>query len=293
MLGMAQDQGKSTITLPSSAAILKALDRTVDSANRRRLKNSLQYWCALSILFNCWHQDGKTLPPPIQSLSNNGRQFRIKLRPEWCELNDGYFATLYLPLPNSAAAQNVVLALSASAPKLTTTDAGVRVDIKNARGIRSFCRKVGLNHSTRVRELRNALQASSHWFTAQKLLLMYEWEPPHIRFAFGELRDGALKKGTRAKPKVPGRNRTIARMKRIARMERQRESRTIIAPAPTRDRAQQTTPATVDATSTRIAKMRASTDDGRGRYVDMWKLPDGTYAELHEVPVKWLPLLER
>ena len=105
VLGMAQDRGKRTVALPSSGAILKALGRGVDSGNRRLLKTALQYWNALSIWFDCWHQKGKkkrvtkTLPPPIQSLADDGRQLKVTIREEWLALNEGYFTTLHLPLP--------------------------------------------------------------------------------------------------------------------------------------------------------------------------------------------------
>jgi hypothetical protein len=313
LLAMAQEQGRHTITLRSSAAILQELGLGADTYNRRRLYHSLRYWSTIAIRYTCWYvgKEGgnkvyvkKVLPAPIQSLADNGRQ--VKLRQEWLTLNKGYFAPLPLPLPHNAAAQNVVLAVATSLKSIRNTEEGSRVAIApHPRRIGSFHQKVGLDQSSRTRELRHALDACSSWYAKQGLFLVYEWKPPLIRFALGESERGALGKGTRAKPKLPGGRVTryrrealpdaalSARDKSVRVAKRARQATTATAgatriPKPDANASKSDANASPKPGAAPIPKVRLTKEDG---WADGWgPFPDKEYYERHEIPEKWSSL---
>jgi hypothetical protein len=165
LLGEARRIDKATIVLASDAAMLAVLGLGADTRNRRRLHHSLRYWSMLAIRYKCWYasREGtitKTLPAPIQALDGN----QITLHPDWLwgARNKGYWARVRLPLPQMAAAQNLVLRLVKGASEFP-----VSTPFTLTEKLRTFCRKIGLSHEYRVRQLQAITKpggAAHAWF---------------------------------------------------------------------------------------------------------------------------------
>jgi hypothetical protein len=269
LLGEAQDRESDTIAFSSSAVMLKALNATVDCRNRRRLKSSLQYLHSVSIRYECWHEVGKdkritkTLPPLIETLHPNGRQ--ATLRKEWLDINKLYFQKVCLPLPANAAGQNLVLALIVSRDSHAVVDVGTMGAFKFTRKVRTICRKIGLNHSARNRELTNIIDRHARsYFKGQRLELAPIWDEPNITFYFAATKL-SVDDDARAAP--------IAR-----KQPKQRAQGSII-----RKRPKQKVQEEREAQPKRPVKVRAFTEQGRS--YQAWQLPNGDVVD--ELPREW------
>jgi hypothetical protein len=107
------------------------------------------------------------LPPPLKSFAfaERGGRVELKLDPAWRELQcGGYIQKVPLPLPRTAAAQNVVLLLLVSAVNDTSSDGA---EITFRRKLRRFCHALGLDHRRRNRVLEHALASACAWFKQQ------------------------------------------------------------------------------------------------------------------------------
>lgn len=171
LLGEVRKQGQTTITLPSRGAILEQLGLGYDSANLQRLNEALELWRCISIRYERYYAASRKrpgaffkgrpivrrFPPPISSREGPG----FTIHPDWCDEQTKYVERVMLPLPMSAAAQNIVLCTHVTIrPDTELHDAGT------PRWIRRFCRKVGLDHNNRSRLLDHALEIATRYFEA-------------------------------------------------------------------------------------------------------------------------------
>jgi hypothetical protein len=168
LLAQATVTGNATVAI-RPANVLRAMDLSVQSGNRARLADALRYWTSAQVTWQRWHYVGnqkpapKSLPPPIRSL----RKHAVTLDKEWRQLAEqGYFVKLTLPLPTHAAAQNAILV--------------IKTGIYPGE-VSSFCRKIGINHSTRTRQLVVALKLAQDYFTANGGALEWEIENGKLR----------------------------------------------------------------------------------------------------------------
>lgn len=169
LLREAQNEGK--VSIASRSALLGKLGLGRDSANRRRLNQSLQYWGAVTICHSNWREARepwtdkggrnilKVLPPPIEAMSGK-RRLLISISSKWRQLATRYFERVPLPLPTHAAAQNLVLCLLTSHEWLDRI--GDQDDPKYLyrRHIARLCQKIGITH----RHWSSALGVAKAWF---------------------------------------------------------------------------------------------------------------------------------
>jgi hypothetical protein len=166
--------------------MLHALGVVVNARERKRLHDALAYWAALTLCHSSWHlakRDGhvrKILPPAVESFEIIGRRIKVKLSQAWTTLHlKGYFARVPLPLPDHAAAQNIVLLMATRMKQhLSFVHDGKEVSgegWKYSPGLLNLCTKVGLAHSSRRHVLRRLTiyEGPLHkWYASHGLMLV-------------------------------------------------------------------------------------------------------------------------
>ena len=182
LLAEARKQKSAVIVFASNCEMLRMLGLTESSAHIKKLKAALDFWRTALVVFEKYHVAGKptnrrwerdaannrpryvadyrqprkckkTFPPVIKMFRRMYGGVRLGIDKLWLdEMTSKYVAKVYLPLPNNAAAQNAILALLA----FSTNREPVR--------LRRFCRKIGLNHSTRTTVLRRVLEIAQVYF---------------------------------------------------------------------------------------------------------------------------------
>lgn len=196
LLGEVARQRKRTITL-SRSAILRAIGLGADTANLRRVRAALQLWSQLSICFNWWHAQGKnmkrTLPPPIGALDISRAQVTITVHKDWRD-NDGYIERIALPLPMNAAAQNIALCTSVQFGSTRTVQS-----LGKWRSLTKFCRKIGLQHSTKHSSLQHALPIAEEYYERFGGYLSHRIEGGRINF---EVKKPRKKPDAKARPQT-------------------------------------------------------------------------------------------
>ena len=163
----------------SRSEFIEALGLATDNIrrHRRRLDQALRLWSSLSIRYRHWYQAvsarrqwkhgvrgkhvRKTLPPPLKLIGSPALVVEVDRR--WCELWLRYYRPVALPLPMNAPAQNLVL--------LILTSAECDKDVKFSRPIRTWCRAIGLNHSTRNEVFDHAVRLAQDWFAKHGIRL--------------------------------------------------------------------------------------------------------------------------
>src|ERR1700722_9533074 len=167
VLARAEQMERRQINFSSHSAMLRALKVGIDGNTRRHLHDALRYWQELTIRYEgCWYDVGtgeritRQLPPPLQSVSKQGHRVDIVLDAEWFALRRRYWKEVPLPLPSSAAAQNLVLLLACWREPFATAGDGeepLRGYRTEARTVETDCRKIGLTHSARRAQFRRLL----------------------------------------------------------------------------------------------------------------------------------------
>ena len=127
----------------------------------------------------------KKLAPPLRLDLGSARRVRVHISQDWSQDWQGqqqnkYYEKLPLPLPRTAAAQNLVLCVSASKMQLDPED----FDSWHTgpRSVRSLTRKLGVNHSTRNLVLQNALDEADAWFRQHGGMLVHAIKHGRINF---------------------------------------------------------------------------------------------------------------
>ena len=125
------------------------------------------------------------LAPPLRLDLGSARRVRVHISQDWSQDWQGqqqnkYYEKLPLPLPRTAAAQNLVLCVSASKMRLDPED----FDSWHTgpRSVRSLTRKLGVNHSTRNLVLQNALDEAEAWFRQHGGMLVHAIKHGRINF---------------------------------------------------------------------------------------------------------------
>jgi hypothetical protein len=196
----AQRSGK--ISFKSLNAIARKMGLSAHPKNRRRVRESLALWAALRVRFKNYYVAGdrqenieggnvdKTFPPPITALNIDRDRITATIIDDWC-YHTKYRKRVELPLPMSAAAQNIVLCT------LTARDHGFYL-----RTIRNFCRKIGLNHGMRRQSLDHALREAGQYYSFYDGELSHYFRDGGIEFVIDQLhtRKKAKKQTPPAKP---------------------------------------------------------------------------------------------
>ena len=165
----ANRQDRAEIAFPNRVKFLSKLKLAPTSFNRRRLDEALDYWATITVQFyKCWYdaarqrQASRDFAPPIQKLSPaRSRPFVVQLSTAWRQiLRGGYFEIVPLPLPADAVTQNLVLT------SLVSHTRAVSGKYENSfqRQLRSYCRKIGLDHNNRRQRLERAIAAAQQWY---------------------------------------------------------------------------------------------------------------------------------
>jgi hypothetical protein len=204
----------------SRAEVLATLGiSTINSRERRRLAASLEYWAAISIHFPRWYAGAKQgyhiknlLPPPIRRITSKNGETQITLAGQWTGLIRRRFVNVPLPLPQQAAAQNLVLWLLvayAEPSKLNPLDEEQTV---NWRQVPELRLSIGLL-DRRVSRFSHAIQLARNWFEHHRGTLSSVIEDGRIRFYF-------------RRPKKPGlRYQTVEEGELIREEERRKKRR--------------------------------------------------------------------
>jgi hypothetical protein len=232
LLAEARKQDGGKIDLPSLTAIVSKMGLGADASNLRRVRTSLTLWSTISIRFRNYYAArwrrpdtkkgvggtnvDRKFPPPINSLKIGRGQIRVSIHEDWREYHKKYFERVPLPLPMPAAAQNVVLCTIVS------------MATGNQRSVRKFCRKIGLNHTTRRRVLRNALQIAEQYYERNGGALSHVIEQKRIQFWIAKPDNELAAQVPLAQSEIHSANRTkkiervrlIKRTKRIELVER-------------------------------------------------------------------------
>lgn len=159
LLAEARDTGKVVISVPSYSQFLQQLDTIVDSYNRRRLKEALEYWSSVDLVFAKWRLGKsyieKRIQPPVRWFKSSEHKIEIKIDLAFIELSDGgFFRDVPLPLPNDEAAQNLILLVRAYDDYLYRTSR-----------VREIRHKMGIaNHGRRNEVLDHAIKKADAWF---------------------------------------------------------------------------------------------------------------------------------
>jgi hypothetical protein len=260
LLAEAARHKSASVSLLSYAAILKALGYSTTPRNRQRLKSAVALWSKLSIRFHKWWWAGKSsvavkrkkfvpgpyrqggnaprlLPPPISKVEGSV----IKLHQDWVNDHAKYRIKVFLSLPRTASAQNVVLCALASA---ATGCEGATY----RRRLRRFCRKIGVEHRTRNRILKKAFEDAGEYFERNGWVFVPITEDDRIWFFLKSLEDKSALRNADLGPAAPAKP-------IIERIPRQPK------PAPS------------------VEIERFSARDDYGRSIDMIRLADGTVMD--------------
>jgi hypothetical protein len=191
LLRLAQLQGSSTVCFASHNAMLKAMGQGRLARNYHKLEQALALWQVLKVSFASWydasgsiyearwsdklkksvqvpvhkvHGQGnlaRTLPPPIEAMhTDSDGSLSITLSSTWCALADRYYERVPLPLPQRAAAMNLVLKLHVMPRYIVdATFAGTEVRSRS-----SLCWMLGAGRKLRLRDLVRAIAAAEKWY---------------------------------------------------------------------------------------------------------------------------------
>jgi len=173
-------QGRNKAEFASYSEMLRALGFGIDQNNIRRLREALELWSKLTVVFADFYEKSapfkkptkgkRALPPPIVTVDKS-KEIQIEVSLDWIAISQRYFARVPLPLPREAAAQCLVLLLLAfySLPG----ELGEAVTFN--RRIRQLHHKLGLEHSDRNLSLQRALDTAREWFATQSTELSWRW----------------------------------------------------------------------------------------------------------------------
>jgi hypothetical protein len=204
LLTEAKLRGTQTITIRSRSALLRALGLGADAANLRRLEQALDYWSVVSLGFERWffarqldadeyrrklkrremiadfddfglpsknkaHRGKAKLPPPFKLETG-----KLTIADVWwyC-LGPEYCAMVPLPLPATAASQNLLLCVLAK-----PTD---------WRGIDRLSAKLGIAHSQQKRSFHRAISVMLKYIYKHGGEVEIERDGNQIRFYGVEL----------------------------------------------------------------------------------------------------------
>jgi hypothetical protein len=155
------------VEFASLSAIIRRLGLESRNRERRRVRDSINYLQAVSIRFATWYEGGRRterrLRPPITGMRLRGQRVVIQLDHDWVRLARAraYYVNVPLPLPRTAAAQNLVVHLTAWAQEDQDSH-GEGIPLERDRAW--LTRKLGLDHSRRNAVLESALAAAQEWF---------------------------------------------------------------------------------------------------------------------------------
>ncbi len=302
VLAQAEQLDRRQMSFASDNAMLQALKIGIDSGTRQRLRDSLDYWCELSILYReCWHKIGqkepitKRLPVPLQSVGKEGHRVSIVLDEQWFQLRRRYFEKLTLPLPNSAAAQNLVLLLASRIREPITPhpddDDPPRGHWTKQMSIETYCKKIGLTHSTRKAQFRRLLTDQSplqayyraigydlHVIENPRGKFAFAWfkrepPPPRVRLQPNKSPPIERVKRTERPTTAPPRSKSVERVKPIKRPVSLPGEPVLVTVTDLPDKGEEW--------RKRLWAFRCDNDDIVEYW--MWRFPDGEEVSPHEL----------
>ena len=197
LIATAQMQDRRVISFPSLSAIVRLLGASVETRNRRKVDDALDLWSIISVRFERWYAQTheecepkykrRTFAPPIRSIEETrSGGLQIKMRDAWITPDRGFYAKIPLPLPRSAAAQNLVLYLMTA--RRIEVDDGKEVTRPMWRS--TICRIIGVTHKTGYQVLAGAIKNAQKWFERHggnldqfpfDGKLAFEIKPPKVR----------------------------------------------------------------------------------------------------------------
>lgn len=271
--GRVEAVDSSEFILKSRSVILKRLGFCADHNNLRRLNKSLAFWSVATLSFEFWFYPQKILksgrikhrrtgpqklPPPFKVI-DRGKGLSVTISATWLELGPHYSQMTPLPLPRTAAAQNLVLCLLVS------------IKDNEPRRIRELCRKIGLNHRTRGYVLDNALECARTYYATHNGDLYWKKNGRTITFAITQ-------------PEKPTVKRASVKENSAIELEPRKQEAPKRKPSSPKNRSRlELLPTQHKQTELQIEEVQDGWRDETGRAYQMYKLSDNRLVDADEL----------
>lgn len=160
LLMLARKQG-TRVVISSRSVLVELMGHSAETRTLRRLDDALQYLSAVRLRYAQWWTPGKgrepkKLRPPIRAVNKPSGTLCITISPTWLALSDNFAVQVPSPLPNTAAAQNLVLLLMVGFRK--------GHEVNHRRDIKTVIRKIGAAAATRKVQLPKTIEVAKAWF---------------------------------------------------------------------------------------------------------------------------------